>query len=748
MLKSIQKPTHLRNFAGQTLGIDAYGWLHRGTVSCAIELAQQKPTRKHIDFALSRVRMLIHFGVKPYIVFDGDYLPSKAHTEKERAGRRKESKKLGLELLAMGRVSQAHLELQKAVDVTPSMARELIEELKRMDVPYVVAPYEADSQLAYLEKQGLIHGVLSEDSDLLVFGVTRLLTKLDQYGECVMVNRKDFTACREVSLVGWSDVEFRMMAMLSGCDYLPGIERMGLKTAYRLVRKHKTLDRVIRTVQFDGKMKVPAGYIDAFTKAERTFLYQWVFCPEARSLVNLNTLPADIDVESLPFLGKQVQPELAVGVAVGDLDPNTKEPLPIPSRPDRQPFGRTRPVQTPDEKQGKPITEFFKARRTPLAELDPNSFTPSPSQQRLLENRRSTSWSASQAQPLPPQALTRIASAHAPSSAPQPSRRITSAPFPDRQRRSPKRQRLCADGILASSADDKVGSQQATSRFFSNSTAQPSPSLRKATNKKRDDFELWADDSVAEAAAVLTATQVAAVAVSVATPSPKKRKKLQVFADEAPKSQPAQKDDVPALVETSQESSTMAATAGSQIRKNDDTPPTSFEASQSQSQSQKTVFGKGIASDFAALRSKFSFEPKRSVPRTQSAPLASQRSSQQAAHNSLTGRLAKVPPRAETLVKRHMGSPLHSPVNTDMEQSPVVPASSPIAAPSPAPEEDEIDDAEWLALEREPVPQRQQLTLEVHGSEDMLVPNSSPDSGGDDGRTRPKIDFGRFAFAG
>ena len=99
MLKSIHKPTHLRNFAGQTLGIDAYGWLHRGTVSCAIELAQHKPTRKHIEFALNRVRMLIHFGVKPYLVFDGAYLPSKEHTENERAARRKESKKLGLELL-------------------------------------------------------------------------------------------------------------------------------------------------------------------------------------------------------------------------------------------------------------------------------------------------------------------------------------------------------------------------------------------------------------------------------------------------------------------------------------------------------------------------------------------------------------------------------------------------------------------------------------------------------------------------
>ena len=70
-----------------------------------------------------------------------------------------------------------------------------------------------------------------------------------------------------------------MMAMLSGCDYLPGIDKMGLKTAYRLVRKHKTVEKVVRTVQFDGKMKVPKDYLESFHRAERTFMHPWVFDP-------------------------------------------------------------------------------------------------------------------------------------------------------------------------------------------------------------------------------------------------------------------------------------------------------------------------------------------------------------------------------------------------------------------------------------------------------------------------------------
>ena len=152
--------------------------------------------------------MLLHFGVIPYIVFDGDYLPSKTKTEAERSKRREESKQRGLELYRLNKPSQAHFEFQKAIDVTPEMARQFIEELKTLGVQYVVAPYEADAQMVYLEKKGIIQGIISEDSDLLVFGANCLLTKLDQYGECVEVNRSNFTACREISLVGWTDAEY------------------------------------------------------------------------------------------------------------------------------------------------------------------------------------------------------------------------------------------------------------------------------------------------------------------------------------------------------------------------------------------------------------------------------------------------------------------------------------------------------------------------------------------------------------
>ena len=447
--------------------------------------------------------MLIYFGVTPYLVFDGDNLPSKAATEADRSKRRAESRKLGLDLYNAGKVSQAHKELQKAVDVTPYMARQLIEELKRMNIPYVVAPYEADAQLAYLEQKGIINGVLSEDSDLLVFGVKRLLTKLDQHGDCVEISRDDFASCREVSFVGWTDAEFRRMAILSGCDYLPNINKMGLRTAYSYVRKYKNPEKILRMLQFEGQFSVPAGYLERYQQAELTFLHHRVFCPISKQLVLLNELTPSMKEWDMPYIGEIVDAETAIGVACGDLDPMTKRPILIKHvstgkraasyAPRRQTL-----ASEADLKQTKSLDSFFKPRREPLAELDPNSLTPSPSQQRLLHVHSNASWEARTI-----------------SSAPQLSRASTSvqglgrsskdvtrqhASFLERAStistyQPPKRQRLCSEND-----DTQSSTEPSTSRFFGSNTEEPSPSVRikkdKVKKAKNSDFGIYSDDSV------------------------------------------------------------------------------------------------------------------------------------------------------------------------------------------------------------------------------------------------------------
>jgi exonuclease 1 len=92
----------------------------------------------------------------------------------------------------------------------------LAQALRAENVSYVVAPYEADAQLAYLERRGLVSAIITEDSDLLVFGCQNVLFKMDGDGKCCEVSRDRVGfagGIGEFRFDGWGDREFRWMAV-------------------------------------------------------------------------------------------------------------------------------------------------------------------------------------------------------------------------------------------------------------------------------------------------------------------------------------------------------------------------------------------------------------------------------------------------------------------------------------------------------------------------------------------------------
>lgn len=163
-------------FKGKVCIIDSYCWLHRAAHSCAAELALNiSCSNQWLSQFMQRVNLLLFYEIQPFFVFDGRALPAKQKTEEGRRKRRAEHLQLGLRALKeQGDKGSARKIFQKAVNVTAAMAAEAIKELKRLNIPYVVAPYEADAQIAYLWKKfgdTKVGCVITEDSDLLVYGV-------------------------------------------------------------------------------------------------------------------------------------------------------------------------------------------------------------------------------------------------------------------------------------------------------------------------------------------------------------------------------------------------------------------------------------------------------------------------------------------------------------------------------------------------------------------------------------------------
>ncbi|KAJ2826608.1 hypothetical protein GGI24_002868, partial [Coemansia furcata] len=327
LLREAQRSGHVKEFSGQSVGVDSYIWLYKGAFSCASDLALNIPTTKYIAFFMARARMLRHYGIDPLFVFDGGPLPSKLHTELERQRNRAERRLTAVQLWNQQKRKLAYEHFQRCVEVTPQMAKAVIEVLRGEGFRCLVAPYEADAQLAYLEAQGLIVAAISEDSDLIAYGCRNIIFKLDQYGEAVIFDRQKLPNAKAVDVRGWSTEQVRRMCILSGCDYVPSVPGVGLKKAHRYVARSHDIGSAVLLMRAD-KLSVPDEYEAEAERAELTFRFQRVYDPRAECLAFVTPLgdgaPA---VEDMPFIGIELEPHVARGIAVAELDPITYLPF-------------------------------------------------------------------------------------------------------------------------------------------------------------------------------------------------------------------------------------------------------------------------------------------------------------------------------------------------------------------------------------------------------------------------------------
>ena len=66
--------------------------------------------------------------------------------------------------------------------------------LKELEIEFIVAPYEADAQMAYMVKEGIAEFAISEDSDLVAYGCPKILMKLDFNGKAYAWSLEEFKA--------------------------------------------------------------------------------------------------------------------------------------------------------------------------------------------------------------------------------------------------------------------------------------------------------------------------------------------------------------------------------------------------------------------------------------------------------------------------------------------------------------------------------------------------------------------------
>lgn len=112
-----------------------------------------------------------------------------------------------------------------------------------LGVPYYVAPFEAETMCYDLYKKGLVDEILSDDTDVLAYGASNVLTKFNLSEQSfVCVNRNVILRTLE-----FTPEMFLDFCVMSGCDYNKNIYRTGCEGSYKLIRYYKSIEDIENT---------------------------------------------------------------------------------------------------------------------------------------------------------------------------------------------------------------------------------------------------------------------------------------------------------------------------------------------------------------------------------------------------------------------------------------------------------------------------------------------------------------------
>ncbi|TKA50605.1 hypothetical protein B0A53_06083 [Rhodotorula sp. CCFEE 5036] len=165
---------------------------------------------------------------------------------------------------------------QRSKGISAAAFREVRTLIEALGVPWLQPtpdhPHEAEGVCAALQQHGLADLVISEDTDVVVYGapVLRNITLADQ--PKVPMNVLDPVKLREA--LGMSKAEFVDLAILLGTDFTERIKGLGPVSALKAVRKYRSIENVLVAVsdRFRLNETFTAAYLATAQTARDIFL--------------------------------------------------------------------------------------------------------------------------------------------------------------------------------------------------------------------------------------------------------------------------------------------------------------------------------------------------------------------------------------------------------------------------------------------------------------------------------------------
>lgn len=254
----VKEKIELESFTTKIVAIDAYNALYqflsiiRGPDGLNLTDSEGRVT-SHLSGILYRSINYLSLGIKPLYIFDGKP-PSLKATEIERRRQIKKDATIKYErAMSDGNLKEARKYAQQTTTMKDHMVPDSKILLEHFGIPYIDAPSEGEATAAYLTATGQAYASASQDYDSVLFGSKKLVRNFTNSGRRKIPNRNTYIDVepemieleKTLDMLKLSREELVDVGILIGTDFNPdGFERVGPKTALKMIRQHSRLEEI------------------------------------------------------------------------------------------------------------------------------------------------------------------------------------------------------------------------------------------------------------------------------------------------------------------------------------------------------------------------------------------------------------------------------------------------------------------------------------------------------------------------
>lgn len=187
-----------------------------------------------------------YYNIQPLFIFDGDRPEEKSETLQKRSKQKKEIEK---ECTILEQIIGSETDIKKkeemekklynlkknCVRINSEDINKVQSLLKLYGMNYIIANGEADILCCYMVKKGLAYACLSEDTDMFVYGCTRVL----RYFSIIKHNVVLYDYTNILTTLNVDSTLFKQLCIFSGTDY--NTSKYNIYYAYKILIRYMNL---------------------------------------------------------------------------------------------------------------------------------------------------------------------------------------------------------------------------------------------------------------------------------------------------------------------------------------------------------------------------------------------------------------------------------------------------------------------------------------------------------------------------